>query len=444
MLIIKRGETMKKLFGMLMIVFTLVLSGCSDSGTDTSIDEIARGAGGDLTIWTFTDSTDAQIDLFEKYYQDTYGTELNIESTMIPQDEILTKLLPVLKNGTGPDVFILESKNIPDFKAKGADYVEDLSQAPYNAVTDNKVPYTIEFPAVGDKLLATTYQANPMGIYYRIDIANEIGLDEAAVEEAFSTVEGTLDLCQQLKESGYYCFASSDDFSNIFPFSSTVALDENNQLTSEWEATVQETLDQVAMGAEKGYFAPYEAGSTEYVSSLHVEDPKEAETFAIQQATWAVNLYLKDGVDPDTGVWGQWRVASPPELGFQGGTWYFINKDSDNKSLSWEFIEYVTESDEFAQAWNEEHTEYYSSYDRQEKYHDVENDPFLGNQNLYDVLGGDLENINIDAYSSEYDQVIDQATSDIVKEVVAGNITPDEGLDQIKQKIYTAAPELEQ
>lgn len=435
---------MKKFLSLLMFIFVIGLTGCSKDTSSESIDEITRGAGGDLSIWTFTDSTDAQVDLFKQYYKDTYGTDINIESTMIPQDEIITKLLPVLKNGTGPDVFLLESKNMSDFKSKGVDYVEDLSKAPYNAITDNKVPYTIEFPSAGDKLLATTYQANPIGIYYRIDIANEIGLDEADVEEAFSTVQGTLDLCQDLKDNGYYCFASSDDFSNVFPFSSVVSLDENNKFTSDWEKTVQETLDQVEIGTEKGYFAPYEAGSTEYVSSLHVEDPKEAETFAIQQASWAVNLYLKDGVDEGTGVWGDWRVASPPELGFQGGTWYFINKDAANKSLAWEFIEYVTESDEFAQSWNDEKVEYYSSYDRQEKYHDVSNDSFLGGQNLYDVLGKDLENINTDAYTSEYDQIIDQATSDVVKEVVAGNITADEGLDQIKEKIFTAAPELKQ
>lgn len=436
---------MKKLFGMLMIMFVVVLTGCSDSSTeDTTIDEITRGAGGDLTVWTFTDTVLDQIDLFEKYYADAFGTELNIVPTVIPQDQIINKLLPVLKNGTGPDVFILESKNIPDFKAKGSDYVEDLSQAPYNAVVNNKVPYTTEFPLVGDKLAATTYQANPIGIYYRIDIANEIGMDEADVEKAFSTVDGTLELCQELKDNGYYCFASSDDYSNMFPFSSVVPLDENNKLTKEWEETVQTTLDQIELGTEKGYFAPYQAGSTEYVASLHEEDPKEAETFAIQQASWAVKLYLKEGVDPDTGVWGKWRVASPPELGFQGGTWYFINKDAANKSLAWEFIEYVTESDEFAQSWNEDHTEYYSSYDRQEAYHDVENDPFLGGQNLYEVLGDNLEEIDVDAYSSEYDYIIDTAIGDVIKEIAAGNIEASEGLDLVKEKIYTAAPELKE
>ncbi len=437
---------MKKLVAAVMMML-IIFTGCSNSsGEGETLDAVTPGQGGEMTIWSFTETGVQQVDTFKEYYNETYGITPDIETVVIPYDEYLSKLLPALKNGTGPDLMIMEIGHLTTFMDKGADYAEDLSQSPYNAlekVSDN-IPYTIDMSTTEDgKLVGLTWQANPLAIFYRMDIAEQVGLTEQDVEAAFTSLEGVEDLCQNLADDGYYCMGSLDDAQFFFDSYKTSPVGEDGKLSQEYLDNVDEFITTAADWFEKGYIAPYEYESTEWINQIHVEDPAEAKIFSVYKAPWILNRYLMDGETEGSGTWGDWRVTTPPTPGFGGGTWLVMNKSSEHKNLAWEFIDYVSESDDFGQRWANTKVDYYSDYSRQEANHDLQNSTFLGGQNIYDVLSDSLDDVDTSGYSSPYDNMADKAVMSVLTEVVSGNIAPEDGVEAAKEDIYTAAPELQ-
>ncbi len=438
---------MKKIFAMVMAM-VLVLAGCGNGGDTaaTDIDTLTPGEGGTMTVWSFTETGVKEVDTFKEYYQEEYGVTPDIETVVIPYDEYLSKLLPALKNGTGPDLMIMEIGHLTTFMDKGSEYAQDLSAAPFNALekTDDNIPYTIDMSTTEDgKLVGLTWQANPLAIFYRMDIAEEVGLTEADVEKAFSSMEGVEDLCQKLADEDYYCMGSLDDAQFFFDSYKTSPVGDDGKLSEDYLNAVDEFITTASDWYDKGYIAPYEYESTEWINQIHVEDPKEAKIFSVYKAPWILNRYLMDGEEEGSGTWGDWRATTPPTPGFGGGTWLVMNKDAQNKNLAWEFIDYVSESDDFAERWATNTVDYYSDYSRQETFHDLQNSSFLGGQNIYDVLSDSLDDVDTSGYSSPYDNMADKTVMNVLIEVVSGNIAPEDGVTAAEQDIYTAAPELE-
>ncbi len=438
---------MKKVLALLMMM-VIVITGCgknSDSA-GTELETLTPGQGGEMTVWSFTETGVKEVDAFKEYYQEEYGVTPDIETVVIPYDEYLSKLLPALKNGTGPDLMIMEIGHLTTFMDKGAEYAQDLSEAPFNALdkTDNNIPYTIDMSTTEDgKLVGLTWQANPLAIFYRMDIAEEVGLSQADVEEAFTSLEGVEGLCQTLADEGYYCMGSLDDAQFFFDSYKTNPVGEDGKLSQDYLDAVDEFITTANEWYEKGYIAPYEYESTEWINQIHVEDPAEAKIFSVYKAPWILNRYLMDGEEEGSGTWGDWRVTTPPTPGFGGGTWLVMNKDSENKNLAWEFMDYVSESDDFAERWATNTVDYYSDYGRQEEFHDLQNSSFLGGQNIYDVLSDSLDDVDTSGYSSPYDNMADKTVMNVLIEVTSGNIAPEDAVEAVKKDIYTAAPELE-
>lgn len=438
---------MKKILAVMMIML-FVFTGCgsSDSSEGTEVDTLTPGQGGEMTVWSFTETGVKQVDTFKQYYEEEFGVTPNIETVVIPYDEYLSKLLPALKNGTGPDLMVMEIGHLTTFMDKGSEYAEDLSQAPYNALekTDDNIPYTIDMSTTADgKLVGLTWQANPLAIFYRMDIAEQVGLSQADVEEAYQSLEGVENLCQNLADKDYYCLGSIDDAQFFFNSYKTNPVDENGKLSQTYLDSANEFITTAADWYNKGYIAPYEYESTEWINQIHVEDPAEAKIFSVYKAPWILNRYLMDGETEGSGTWGDWRVTTPPTPGFGGGTWLVMNKVSENKNLVWEFIDYVSESEDFGERWANTTVDFYSDYTRQEANHDLQNSTFLGGQNIYDVLSDSLDDVDTSGYSSPYDSMADKAVMNVLTEVVSGNIAPEDGVEVAKEDIYTAAPELE-
>lgn len=442
---------MKRIISVIALFAFLVLglAGCSSGQSTSTIDSIEEGAGGDLSIWSFSETTKVAADLFEAWYSDTYDSDVNVEVTIVPYDDFVGKLLPALQNGTGPDLFFMEIGHIGQFMAKGTDLVENLSQAPYNAdeLLANNVGYTTDVATGEDgNIYGITASAAPMGIFYRQDIADLIGYSEDDVVEAYTTADGTLQLCQDLADAGYYCFSDADDVEYMYDFYKIRPVDdETTTLSEDYLNAVSEYYLAMKEYFEAGYVSPYIFETTEWQQQLHIADPEKAQVFAINNGTWAMNKYLTEGEEEagNDSTYGDWRFANGPTSSFSGGSWYYMSSSSEHKSLAWEFLEYYAGSDDYAAEYSKTNTDFYASYDRQEKFHDQQTVGFLGDENLYDIVGNALDEVSIEGYTSQYDSICDKAVIQILTDVEAGNIAEEDAMDELIAQIQTAAPEVQ-
>lgn len=439
---------MKKIISILIMVLVFATGCSSDSDNNSTVKELTEGQGGDLTVWSFSETAITQTDIFEKWYEETYDQDINIDVTIIPYGDFVGKLSLALQNGTGPDLFFVEIGHIGQLLSKGADLVQDLNAAPFTGSTlvEDNVQYTTDaVSGENGELYGVTAQASPMGIFYRLDIAEKIGYSEDDVNKAFQTKEGTIKLCDDLAANDYYCMSSIEDVEFFYPFFTTRPVDdETGQISEEYLDGVQIFYNDLQTYFEKGYISPYLSKSTEWQQQLHIADPSEAKVFAMNNATWAVSKYLANGEEEDGGssTYGSWRFTTAPTATFNGGSWYMMNKDAKNPSLAWEFLQFYATNDDFATEYSKEKVDYYSSYNRQEKFHDQQNSDFLGGQNLYDIVGDSLEEIDVDGYTSEYDILADTTVVSVALDVKAGNIKPEDAISTVIEQIQTAAPEL--
>ena len=190
-----------------------------------------------LVVWTLSNDL---ID-FGKRFQEQTGVE--VDTVVIEPADYPTKVQTALLAGEKePDIIVGEPKMLEDFFDAG--FFEDLNQAPYNAqdYADQIVDYVWQVGQDDDGIQrAISYQITPAGIYYRRDIAKEVfGTDDPAeVGEKVKDWDTMKETAAQLKEKGYYTFASYADTFRLY----------GNSITQSWvqpgETTI--TVDQKIM-----------------------------------------------------------------------------------------------------------------------------------------------------------------------------------------------------
>lgn len=429
---------MKRVIGIVILLAVgVVLGACS-------------GDEPDLIVTSFTDELQVPIDYFEELH------DVKVELQIIPTENYVNTLRPALESGSGaPDVFTGEIVYLKDWIEQ--DYWENLSQDPYNVDEwrDDYMEYVWDLGMNDNgEVRAVSWQTTPGGIYYRRSIATEVlGTDNPdEIGEMFSTMEGLMNVGEQMKQHNYRLFP---DEGSISPYTNGANpqpwVNENDELIMTEERLSY--FDYAKELREKQYTALAPAWSPAWFQSFigpvsynvgwdeldeDADSSDQTEVFAVSLPTWGLHSVLKEDAQETA---GDWAVTNGPTPYFEGGTWIGVYKESENKDLAFEFIKMLVNDQEFLTQWVEETGDVLSFYPVMEEVAPGYSDDFLGGQNHYDFFIQRAEEIDASTVT-RYDQSINDLFGAQVGAYVEGDLTREEAIEEFYSQVSNAYPHI--
>lgn len=413
---------MKKILGLLLVLFTLVACG-NQGGSDTSMTEEDMAKADrvkEATIELYAPAgknTDYLLNAIDLYNEE-FGTNLKLETVDVaPSDPMVQKITPMLvANEKMPELIFLQDSHAGGIFDKFEDlflsseklgFIEEHGSKFYPAkmnmlanVAPSKVTYG--FPNDwGNAVMFYNHAAfEEAGINIEEDVKTwddfiEAGLalkEKTGKKLLFMRDSGELDLVKYLIEQ--QDVSLFDDEGNV------------NMLNEATEKAYEIILELI----DKDLVAFGEAGEYTVIGQ---------ETGSIFAGGWLASY--QEGDFPDDK--GKWRIGKMPQViegvdvaPMSGGSSFYISKNSDNALAAYQFISYaLTNMDSLGGYMNlmglPANMEAYAT-----EYADKEF-PYYGNQQILKTLDGVSRNsINgyVYSYSADINPYIEAASTDII------------------------------
>ena len=363
------------------------------------------------------------------------STPVNI--TVVPNADFIAKLTPTLASGQGaPDIFTGESDYVKYLVDSG--FWDDLRQAPYSADTSDVWDYVASVGTdASGALRALSWQGSPGSIMYlfayRRSIAKDVlGTDDPTeVAALLSSNDAMLDVAAKLKDKGIKMFASWQDIMNM-QFSNRAqpwVVDDRLVI----DESMLDFMDMAKTIAENGYDLNVDPWAPEWSAAVESTD-----TFCYVLPSWGYQFVVKPAADTTKGQWAMCQGSVPY---VKGGTWLGIYKDSPNKDLAWAFLEYCCLNSEAQQAYAAEYGEYVSLKSADQALAAGAGEEVLGGQNPFAFYNEQMEKIPSDLMTA-YDGTINTAFLSAAKAYATGVLSKDDALQQFKDDVANAYPEL--
>ncbi len=467
----------KKIFTTLCLAsMTFALASCSSNESTNS------GTGGDssssdkkLIIWSFTDELEVQGDI--QHFKDNYTGEgqkwegYEVEYSMVPTEDYLTKLLPVLESKKGsPHLFTGELDMIQNFMEAG--YVADLEQLVNNdedvsmdEINNDFIDYIVQSGTDENGVLrGLSWQVTPGGIMFRTDLATKIwgsdmegdGIDTANSQQVsdwmaqnkFNTLESLEVASNEVIEAGNYkLFVDSESIRHFSVGAEPQKWVIDGKLNPEKMETHMEYMETRKAFYGDTFGESLTANAVEWTGDWFasisgaiqpVGESEAYEVMAISLPTWGLfhvlepNMNVKDaeGNVIDEGTYGNWAISAGPNPYFWGGTYLVINEDKtdEEKELAFDFMKSMLFDEERMLERAKENGDIYarkSIMDAvQEGYEGRES---LNYQNHYDFFMAEADKIEL-SYVTKYDRSLNTMISTYTKNYEQGINTMEEAL----------------
>ncbi len=326
------------------VAATLALTGCGRDSGSTSEEGPGQGeavsegkATGDIEVWAMGAEGEILGDFVKDFEKE--NPDANVEVTAVPWEAAHDKIQTAIASGETPDVSLIGTTWMGEFAQSGG-----LDPTPTDLVDEGDF---FEGPwgstVVGDTSYGVPWYVETRVLYYRTDLAEKAGWDEApqtwdeltqfaADMESKAGAEYGLNL--QPGQTG--------SWQTMLPFAWSNGASVTNEDGTEY------TLDTPEMTEALEY---YKSFFDEGYAPTRMLDAGELESgFASGQfgafisGPWHTGLVEDAGVKPD-----QYAVAplpgkdSAPGTSFVGGGDLAVFKDSDNRESAWKLVQWLTE-----------------------------------------------------------------------------------------------------
>ena len=393
-----------------------------EAGVDTNMTA-------ELNIWSSGEELQRFVEGFNEIYPN-----ISVNITVIPNTEFLSKLTPVLSSGQNvPDIFTGESDYVKYLVNAGV--WDDLTQEPYGAEgLDDIWDYVKDVGTdEGGAVRALSWQTTPGSIIYRRDLAEKVlGVSEPEeVSAYFSDYDKMMETAASFKENGITIFGSWEDVMLM-----VLSYRQQPWVVDETlviDPAMEEFLDRVKEIYEKGYDLNVSEWDPEWIAGVEGDD-----VFCYVLPTWGYSFVIKANA---VNTMGQWGLCEGPNPYINGGTWLGIYKDSPNKEVAWEFLRYVTLNSEALAEYASIYGEYVGCKTADDALAQGEGEENLAGQNLYEFYNEVMEkkpNVTI----TEYDGQINSAYKSAAKAYATGKITKEQAIEQFKEDVASAYPDL--
>lgn len=163
----------KKVAAVAVVAGVLAATACSTDGTGG-----AEGDGGDdggkveLTFWSWAPGVDKAVELWNSENPDV---QVKLEQTPPGPDGTYAKIYSALQAGSGaPDLAQIEYQELPGYVLVNG--LVDLGPLGMKERGEEFVDWQLAQSTFADKVYAVPQASGPMGLYYRQDIFDELGL----------------------------------------------------------------------------------------------------------------------------------------------------------------------------------------------------------------------------------------------------------------------------
>ena len=228
------------------------------------------------------------------------------------------------------DIFLSETDYVFKYTDKDADVAMPLTDLGIVPDTDLADQYDFTRTTASDSdgvQRGSTWQCCPGTLVYRRDIAKEVfGTDDPTeVGEKVKDWDTMKETAAQLKEKGYYTFASYADTFRLY----------GNSIAQSWvqpgETTI--TVDQKIMDWVKdskdwldaGFLNPTVKG--QWNDDWNKAMGSQSKVFAFLFPAWGIDFTLSPNWDGDA---GSWAVTNPPQEYNWGGSYIHAATGTDN------------------------------------------------------------------------------------------------------------------
>lgn len=388
-----------------------------------------------LKVWAFSDELTGYIKDFE-----AENPNIEVELTVIPNEEYPTKLRPVLKTGKGaPDVFLGEAahvrkwvesgmwldldkafkKDIKQYKSQAPEYVVKLGQ-------DKK-----------NKVRAVSWQATPGGYFYRRSLAKKyFGTDNPAdIEKMISNPKDFIAFGEKLKKA-------SNGEVKLLPSFVDYEYIAKARRTKGWVTGKELTVDKAMIDymdisrelRDKDLTAKINQWTPAWFAGM-----SNGTVFGYALPTWGLHYVIKKNAG-DTA--GDWAVARGPAPYYWGGTWMGIYKKTKMKKEAWAFIKMLSIEDDYMYEYSKKVGDFMSNNNVNDKLANEAGDSFLGGQNQYAFFKREAEFI-VPGLETSYDLDLNVIFTNTLRSYVDGKVTRDQALKDFKDQVKSAFPRLE-
>ncbi|WP_185020746.1 ABC transporter substrate-binding protein [Histidinibacterium lentulum] len=165
----------------------LALAGGTAMAVALTTSGLAQSAPVEITMWSWVPNLQEQIDLFEERNPDIDVNLVNAGQGAAQYMELRN----AIRAGRGaPDVVQIALDTQPTFQITGA--LLDIGLLGANEVADDFVEWAWAQVSAGGAVYGIPWDSGPMGIIYRGDIFDEVGIAEPATWDEFRAAAETL------------------------------------------------------------------------------------------------------------------------------------------------------------------------------------------------------------------------------------------------------------
>lgn len=327
----------------------LVLSGCgrtADGAAEGSSDAPADAgkASGVVEVWTAGGHADNLKKLAAEWLKENPDATLKV--TDVPWDQVTTKVQTATAAGTGPDIIMTGSDQTTSAIAMGA--LDEVPDGIYD--TDDFYPAAVDSTTGEDGLYAMPWYVETRFLFYRKDIAADLGLQAPKTWEDMEKMSAAF----ASRSGGTYGLSlplpTESPAQVIVPFDAQAG----GSITDgeKWTIDTPEFID--ALDYYGGYFQRGEAPTGDADATF-----ENGGTPMFISGPWMLDVYqqeIDEGTAPDGFTMDSVGYAVAPtgpggnNDQYIGGGNLGVFSSSDNKAAAWSLLSWISEQDQ-QEAW---------------------------------------------------------------------------------------------
>ncbi len=419
-----------------------------ESSTEESSETPPSGDKRELKVWAFTTEVPGMVTKYMELNPDFAAQYEMKESVIATTDGAYQPALDAALAGDEVDMYAAEAAFILKYSqgeaAKYAAPYEDLGIDVDAKIKEAEIAqYTVDIGTNPDgKVVGLGYQATGGAFIYRRSIAKDVfGTDDPAKikEEVGPGWDKFFEAAAKLKEKGYGIVSGDGDIWHAIENSSDTGWVVDDKLHIDPKR--EEFLDLSKKLMDNDYHNDTQDWQEGWFADMAGTGKKGILGFF--GPAWLINYTLKDNCG-DT--FGDWAVCEPPVGFFWGGTWVLGAKSSENKEAVGDIIEWITlDTSETGLQYMWANGTFAPNEDGTPGTKDcvasgvvmAKSDgkvDILGGQNMFDVFVPANQFAN-GKNLTPYDEDINTAWRDQVRQYTSGQKTRDAAIDDFKQAV---------
>ena len=343
------------------------------------------------------------------------------------------------------DIFLSETDYVYKYTDAAADVampLKDLGIDPDKDLAD-QYDFTKTTASDADGVQrGSTWQCCPGLLVYRRDIAKEVfGTDDpTAVGEKVKDWDTMKQTAEELKQKGYYAFASYADTFRLYGNSISQPWVEDGATTVNVDQQVMNWIKDSKEWLDAGYLNPTVKG--QWNDDWNKAMGSQSKVFAFLFPAWGIDFTLKPNWDGED---GEWAVTNPPQEYNWGGSYIHAATGTDNPEHAKDIILALTGNKDNLLKISKDYSDFTNTKSGMQEVakDDTFASDFLGGQNPFTYFSPVAENIKI-APLSAYDQGCVELIQNAFSDYFQGQVDYDKAKSNFETAIKERYPEIQE